>query len=71
MLQHEQVVVSYEQRKIKGPDFSDPIIYHLNLYTLYYIEINKGKKKRKVILQKDDENYKDGKICKKTSKNIL
>ncbi|HPW72102.1 MAG TPA: hypothetical protein PK026_10070 [Bacteroides graminisolvens] len=39
--------------------------------TLYYIEINKGKKKRKVILQKDDENYKDGKICKKTSKNIL
>lgn len=32
---------------------------------------NKGKKKRKVILQKDDENYKDGKICKKTSKNIL
>lgn len=38
MLQHEQVVVSYEQKKIKGPDFSDPIIYHLNLYTLYYIE---------------------------------
>ena len=42
-----------------------------NKYTLYYIEINKGKRKRKVILQKDDGNYKDGKICKKTSKNIL
>ena len=39
--------------------------------TLYYIKGNKGKKKRKVILQKDDENYKDGKIRKKTSKNIL
>ena len=39
--------------------------------TLYYIKGNKGKKKRKVILQKDDENYKDGKICKKTSKKIL
>ena len=37
----------------------------------YYMRGNKGKKKRKVILQKDDENYKDGKICKKTSKNIL
>ena len=32
---------------------------------------NKGKRKRKVILQKDDGNYKDGKIRKKTSKNIL
>jgi hypothetical protein len=40
-------------------------------YLIYYIGGNKGKKKRKVILQKDDENYKDGKICKKTSKNIL
>ena len=40
-------------------------------YLIYYIGGNKGKKKRKVILQKDDGNYKDGKIRKKTSKNIL